>query len=209
MINPSHVLADSYDDQTVSLINSERQKKGLLPLSKSSRLFEAATKHNNTMLSCAKTYGVNSCFKHQVTLLSEPALMERVKVAGFNPRSVAENIAWGYTSPAKTVSGWMGSSGHRANILGSYKEIGCDFLDGLNGSYSGMYWTCVFGTSFSATSPSVVPTTTATPTVTPTAKPLPIVPTTVISKPTTPTPVKVETDKPRWCKYIPSHYLCK
>lgn len=212
----TNVFAATVEEQTVTLINSERQKQGLSSFNFSDKLFQSASKHNTTMSTCAKTYGVNSCFKHQVTLLSEPILMERVKVTGYNPRAVAENIAWGYTSPASVVSGWMGSSGHKANILGSYKDVGCDFLDAANGSYTGMYWTCVFGTSFSistAPTPTLTPTKNPTPTPTyvavVTATPTPI---RIVTSTPTPTPTSINptpTEKPWWCVYVPTHYMCK
>ncbi|MEP7738580.1 MULTISPECIES: CAP domain-containing protein [Nocardioides] len=38
---------------------------------------------------------------------------------------VAENVAYGYPSGKAVVKGWMGSSGHRANILtGQYRLLG-------------------------------------------------------------------------------------
>jgi uncharacterized protein YkwD len=39
--------------------------------------------------------------------------------------AAGENVAAGYATPAATVDAWMGSTGHRANILsGSYNSIG-------------------------------------------------------------------------------------
>lgn len=42
--------------------------------------------------------------------------------------AAAENVAQGYPSGAATQDGWMDSSGHRANILGDYTDIGIAFL---------------------------------------------------------------------------------
>ena len=169
--------AATYEEQVVSLINTERQKVNLSPLNTSDKLSQAAENHNTTMSDCAKVYGVNSCFLHQVTITGEKSLMDRVKLTGYNPQALAENIAWGYLTPKDVVTGWMNSSGHKANILGSYKDIGCDYLDSMSGSYKGLYWTCDFGKSFStATTSSPTPTPTLRPTSqvsspTPTQKP--------------------------------------
>ncbi len=200
LINPFQVVASVYSDETVNQINQQRQKQGLTPYTNSDLLTKAARNHNTTMFNCAKTYGVNSCFSHQVTLLSEPYFFDRIKATGYNPQSASENIAWGYTTPTAVVNGWMGSAGHRVNILGNYKDIGCDFLDGLSGSYQGMYWTCNFATSNSQ-QPTVTPI--PLPSLTPTATPTPTTPKTI-----TPTPTSIP-QKPWWCAYVPSYPLCK
>lgn len=222
------VSAATFEEDVVSLINSERQKQGLVKLNYSDKLFQASLKHNNIMFDCSKTYGVNSCFKHQVTLLNEESLLPRIQKTGYNPQAVAENIAWGYQTPASVVSGWMGSSGHRANILGNYKDIGCDYLDALNGSYQGKYWTCDFGRSFNSVSTTSTPTPTRTPTMTiqptsattKTPTPIPTLrPTsgqatpTISSNTPTPTPTQSSSNPTPgshewWCKYAPGSYFC-
>lgn len=56
-----------------------------------------------------------------------------------------ENIAAGYTTPASVMSGWMGSAGHRANILYSgYVGVGIGYVQG--GPY-GHYWVQIFANS--------------------------------------------------------------
>jgi uncharacterized protein YkwD len=40
--------------------------------------------------------------------------------------SAAENVAYGYT-PSTVTTGWMGSAGHRANILGDFTDIGIGY----------------------------------------------------------------------------------
>lgn len=42
--------------------------------------------------------------------------------------AAAENVAQGYPSGAATHDGWMGSSAHRANILGDFTDVGIAFL---------------------------------------------------------------------------------
>ena len=46
---------------------------------------------------------------------------------------VGENIAAGYASPEAVMSGWMNSSGHRANILNcNFTEIGVGYAYAAN-----------------------------------------------------------------------------
>lgn len=51
-----------------------------------------------------------------------------IRLFGYLGGFLGENIAMGYASPAAVMSGWMGSSGHRANILrNGYRDsgVGC------------------------------------------------------------------------------------
>lgn len=210
---PARVSAATFEEQVVSIINSERQKQKLPTLATSDKLFQASLNHNTVMATCAKSYSSTTCFVHTVSVLKEAGLLSRIQSTGYNPQAVSENIAWGYTTPASVVSAWMNSAGHRANILGNYKDVGCDYLDSLKGSYKGMYWTCDFGRSFSSSNPSPTPTArvsatptpiksvpTLKPTATPTSIPMPtrfqiptvgqpiITPTPTISSETSPTP---------------------
>ncbi len=51
---------------------------------------------------------------------------------------VAENIAMGYANTAAALTGWMSSSGHRANILNrSYRRIGVAAYQSNGGT---IYW---------------------------------------------------------------------
>ena len=50
---------------------------------------------------------------------------ERLDQAGYGGFTWGENIAFGQTSPAQVVDGWMRSSGHCANIMNpNFTEIG-------------------------------------------------------------------------------------
>ena len=48
---------------------------------------------------------------------------------GFTRGWSAENIAQGQRSPKEVVNTWIGSSGHRANMLGNWKYIGVSGYD--------------------------------------------------------------------------------
>ncbi len=52
--------------------------------------------------------------------------------------TAGENIAAGYTSVSAVTAGWMGSAGHRANILNpKFKNISVGVAQAANGTY---YW---------------------------------------------------------------------
>lgn len=65
---------------------------------------------------------------------------ERIGYSGYDAWGWGENIAWGYSSPAAVMQGWMDSDGHCSNIMnGSFTEVGV-------GWYTGDQWTQAFGT---------------------------------------------------------------
>lgn len=154
-----------------SLINAERTKAGVPSLKISPGLNRAAAWKS------ADSSASGHSLSHQDSLGRMPPA--RARDCGY-PGGAAENIAYGFPSAAATLTAWMGSPGHRANILNStYKMIGI----GLHGSA----WTTNFGfaddsgatapppppppTTAPATQPPPPPTATATATKVPTATP--------------------------------------
>lgn len=98
----------AYEDEVIRLVNVERAKYGLQALAKRDDATNAAeirAKEIVRNFSHTRPNGT-SCF----TVASE---------LGISYRSVGENIAYGYSTPAQVVNGWMNSAGHRANILSS------------------------------------------------------------------------------------------
>jgi uncharacterized protein YkwD len=66
---------------------------------------------------------------------------DRVTNAGYNWRSVSENIAAGQTSIAQVMSGWLVSPGHCSNIMsGSVTQLGASRVSSTTARYSD-YWT--------------------------------------------------------------------
>lgn len=109
----------------LSLVNAERAKVGLAPLSMDASLMETA------MVRAAET-GV--LFSH-----TRP---DGSSCMSANEKMVAENIAAGSSTPDAVMDGWMNSQGHRENILtGSYTTIGigCVQIDGTR------FWVQCFG----------------------------------------------------------------
>ena len=107
------------------LINEQRVKNGLKPLTISEELSVKARVKSTDMLE-------NNYFSHNSPTYGSPfALM---KSLGITYRSAAENIAMGYKTAEAVVNAWMNSPGHRANILSSnYTSMGIGHVDG--------YWT--------------------------------------------------------------------
>jgi hypothetical protein len=103
--------------QALRLINDERAKIGAAPLTLNSSLTCAAQGHAKYMSDfrrCSHTGSGGSTF------------VQRVEACGYRSwRALGENVACGYTTWSAAMTGWMNSSGHRANILSrSYREVG-------------------------------------------------------------------------------------
>ena len=106
--------------QVVSLINQYRASMGLSQLAVSSTLTASSTWKSLHMAA----YGY---FAHD-----DPAppvarsAYQRAKDCGFAGTYWGENIAWGYTTAQSVVNGWLGSSGHKANIENpNFTSTGC------------------------------------------------------------------------------------
>jgi uncharacterized protein YkwD len=71
---------------------------------------------------------------------------DRATAAGYNWRTLGENIAAGQSSIAQVMDGWMKSDGHCANLMNAqYRDIGVACVTGnANTSYR-TYWTQNFG----------------------------------------------------------------
>jgi uncharacterized protein YkwD len=83
---------------------------------------------------------------------------KRIKAAGYTYRLVAENIAWGATSPEQVVDAWFFESpptdAHRKNILNcALRELGVGYFSLASdpGNVTAhTYWTQDFGTRVGA-----------------------------------------------------------
>jgi uncharacterized protein YkwD len=65
---------------------------------------------------------------------------DRVRASGYREKLVGENIAYGPSSAAEVVSGWLHSSGHCQNIMDPrFVEMGLAAAPG-RGSRRGWYW---------------------------------------------------------------------
>ena len=124
--------------EVIDLINQQRLSAGLAPLEAEMRLVEAAVLHSEDM-------ALHNFFNHTGSDGSSP--WDRFARAGYPMIAGAENIAAGYGTPAEVVTGWMNSSGHRANILNrSVRHIGVGYVFYSPSPY-GSYWTADFASS--------------------------------------------------------------
>ena len=130
---------------TLCLLNVQRRKFRLPRLRGNSRLRRAAEGHSRSMVE-------RGFFSHVGP--GGLGLVDRVLRAGYlndvRGWSVGENIGYGTgrtSSPKVIVRAWMGSTGHRANILTrSYDEIGLGVVKGVPGNRrAGATFTTVFG----------------------------------------------------------------
>lgn len=120
----------SYESEVVRLVNIERANNGLKPLTMNWELSRVARYKSQDMLD--KGY-----FSHTSPTYGSPFNM--MKNFGISYRAAGENIAMGYKTPQAVVTGWMNSSGHRANILNSsFTQIGVGYVA------NGNYWTQMF-----------------------------------------------------------------
>jgi uncharacterized protein YkwD len=121
----------NYVQQVVNLVNQERAKAGLSPVTADSTIQAAAqVRAKETEVSFSHTRPDGSSFSTALTQ------------QGVQFRGSGENIAWGQRSPEEVMNGWMNSPGHRANILNAnYTKIGVGYYQ--NGSGTN-YWTQLF-----------------------------------------------------------------
>lgn len=120
----------AYEQEVIRLVNAIRAEHGLNPLTYDWELSRVARYKSQDMKD-------NRYFSHTSPVYGSPFRM--IKNFGLTYRTAGENIARGYATPQAVVSGWMNSSGHRANILNaSFTRIGVGYVA------AGHYWTQMF-----------------------------------------------------------------
>jgi uncharacterized protein YkwD len=135
--NPAPSADTGYESGLLREINQVRAQNGLGALQHSRALSEAAEAHSRAM-------AARGFFDHDSA--DGSSFWKRVEryypSRGFQYWSAGENLAYG--SPSISVNGavraWMGSPGHRANILStSWREIGIAAVhaDSAPGVYAG------------------------------------------------------------------------
>jgi uncharacterized protein YkwD len=142
-IRPSAGTVAEAREATVCLINEERTKRGLKPLEVDSRLQKAAKRHSDDMRKRRYFDHVSPAGRTDV---------HRAKAAGYGRfRSLGENLAWGtgvLATPRSIVRSWMGSAGHRRNILDpGFRDVGVGIALGapVRGYSGGATYTADFG----------------------------------------------------------------
>ena len=123
----------AYQQQVLNLVNIERTKRGLSPLTFDSNLSNVATKKSQDMVD--KKY-----FDHTSPTYGSP--FDMMNRFGVSYQAAGENIAKGQKTPEEVMNSWMNSSGHRANILSSnFTKLGIGIAKDSNGT---LYWTQMF-----------------------------------------------------------------
>ncbi len=121
----------SYIEQVVKLVNIERAKEGLAPLSVDENVQAAAQ---------VRAVECEQSFSH--TRPNGSSFSTALKEQNVSYRRAGENIAWGQRSPEEVVTAWMNSSGHRANIMNAnYTKIGVGYYQNAKGVN---YWSQLF-----------------------------------------------------------------
>jgi uncharacterized protein YkwD len=119
---------DTLEKSIVERVNAVRRSHGLRPLRVASRLADAADRHAASMAAA-------SYFRHELYAPTRATNWLSFGTwirwfwpgPGYSSWSAGENLAWGAPSitASQTVSRWLASPGHRANLLNpSWRHIG-------------------------------------------------------------------------------------
>ncbi|HEK8758918.1 TPA: sporulation protein [Clostridioides difficile] len=123
----------AYQKEVVDLVNIERAKAGLNPLTLDSSISNVATKKSQDMID-------NNYFSHNSPAYGSP--FDMLKKFGISYKTAGENIAMGQKTPKEVVNAWMNSEGHRKNIMNpNFSKIGVGVAQKSVGS---IYWTQIF-----------------------------------------------------------------
>lgn len=137
LIYPNEVLnipnidaTKNVENEVLALVNQERAKAGLKPLTMDWELQRVARYKSDDMAN--KGY-----FSHTSPTYGSP--FDMMKQFGVSYRTAGENIAKGQRTPQEVMTSWMNSSGHRANILkADFTHIGVGY------NASAKTWTQMF-----------------------------------------------------------------
>ena len=120
------VALTSLESGLLVQLNAIRAEHGLVPLTMSVRLTEAAGEHSKQM-------AADGFFQHSSA--NGTAFWKRIGrwygASGYGHWSVGENLLWSSprVGPTSALRIWMGSAEHRANILTpAYRQIGISAL---------------------------------------------------------------------------------
>ncbi len=125
--------SNDFVNEVVRLVNVERAKEGLSPLTLDETLCKAsAVRAEESATSFSHTRPNGSSW---ATVLSE---------YNISYMTAGENIAAGQSTPEEVVNAWMQSDGHRYNIMNAdFTKIGVGYYYNSNASYR-HYWEQLF-----------------------------------------------------------------
>ncbi|MCW5890462.1 MAG: hypothetical protein KIT14_07910 [bacterium] len=117
------------EEEVLLLVNVERAAAGVLPMRMDARLRAAAARRSRDLAASG--------------VLSHDGWIEAIRAAGYGGGALGENIASGYASADAVMSGWMRSTGHRANVLRTYfRDLGVGCARDGRGR---LWWVQAFG----------------------------------------------------------------
>ncbi|MDR6549876.1 CAP domain-containing protein [Paenibacillus qinlingensis] len=112
----------TFASQVVNLVNQERTKAGLKPLTSNTALTAMA-------LDKAKDMYNKGYFDHNSPTYGSP--FDMMSSYGISYSYAGENIAKGQQTPQAVMTAWMNSAGHRQNILSpNFTQIGVAYYNG-------------------------------------------------------------------------------
>ncbi len=121
----------AFVQEVVNLVNAERAKEGLSPLTLDTKVQAAAQ---------VRAVECEQSFSH--TRPNGTSFATALKEQNVSYKSAGENIAWGQRSPKEVMNGWMNSEGHRANIMNpDFTTIGVGYYQNAKGTN---YWCQLF-----------------------------------------------------------------
>lgn len=128
--NEINVSYSSIENEIATLINAHRAQNGMQPLNIYNIVSSEADTHTNYMVETGQVNHANFGRRHQ----------NLVNFAG--AKSVAENVAYGYSSAEAVVNAWLNSEGHRENIENAdFTDFGISTESNNEGRY---YFTNIF-----------------------------------------------------------------
>jgi uncharacterized protein YkwD len=130
---------DDWRDEVLRLVNIERERVGVSPLTHNQTLEDQATQY-----CCEMIY--YDFFAHDNPVTGTD-LSDRAEEFDYDYLAIGENLAAGQSTPAQAMANWMASEGHRENILNpQFTELGVGVRTGGEFSY---YWVQEFGHPYS------------------------------------------------------------
>ncbi|KNE58917.1 hypothetical protein AMAG_04453 [Allomyces macrogynus ATCC 38327] len=138
----SPVMLTTIAAPLLALVNAYRASVGSPPVCIVAPLTAAAEAHSRDM-------AANQYFSHNNQNGTSP--FNRMLAAGYSFNAAAENIAYGYVSPAAVMQGWIASPGHERNLRNAvYAHMGvgaavAPCMGGQPGTC--IWWTQDFGRS--------------------------------------------------------------
>jgi uncharacterized protein YkwD len=113
----------------LGMVNTARRNAGVAPVTWNAQVAAAAQAHSADMAAMNR-------MTHAGSDGSDAG--DRLLRAGFVWLAWGENVAAGQSSVQSAFDAWMGSAGHRAQILGSFTVIGLGAAQASSGT---IYWT--------------------------------------------------------------------